>query len=159
MKNKFLTIKFSLFVSILSSLILNAACTNTSAKASFSQAEVRDSFNENVSSTSLKVAEGTSVVAQSSTKAEADRLREEGQKQYNSGQFVQAAENLEQAMNIYKEIGDKESYLEVLQEVVAIYYFTGGGKDKIAALVAERDRLEDGGELAASSAMINFTSP
>ena len=157
MKNKFLTIKFSLFVSILSSLILNAACTNTSAKASFSQAEVRDSFNENVSSTtteevnSLKVAEGTSVVAQSSTKAEADRLREEGQKQYNSGQFVQAAENLEQAMNIYKEIGDKESYLEVLQEVVAIYYFTGGGKDKIAALVAERDRLEDGGELAASS--------
>lgn len=151
MKNKSLITNFSLFISILSSLILNAACTNTSAKASFSQAEVRDSFNENVSSTSLKVAEGTSVVAQSSTKAEADRLREEGQKQYNSGQFVQAAENLEQAMNIYKEIGDKESYLEVLQEVVAIYYFTGGGKDKIAALVAERDRLEDGGELAASS--------
>jgi CHAT domain-containing protein/tetratricopeptide (TPR) repeat protein len=156
MKNKFIAINFSLFISILSSLVLNTACTNYSAKAS-SHSEIRASSNEKVHPTiteevnSLKVAEGDSVVAQSSTKAEADRFREEGQKQYNSRQFVQAAENLERAMNIYREIGDRESYQEVLQEVLAIYYFTGGGKDKIAALVAERDRLEDGGELAASS--------
>lgn len=156
MKNKFIAINFSLFISILSSLVLNTACTNYSAKAS-SNSEIRASSNEKVHPTiteevnSLKVAEGDSVVAQSSTKPQADRFREEGQKQYNSGQFVQAAENLERAMNIYREIGDQESYQEVLEEVLAIYYFTGGGKDKIAALVAERDRLEDGGELAASS--------
>ncbi|NJL50993.1 MAG: hypothetical protein HC930_00190 [Hydrococcus sp. SU_1_0] len=155
MKNKFIAINFSLFISILSSLVLNTACTNYSAKAS-SRSEIRASYVEKAKSTtekvnSLKVAEVSLVVAQAYTKAEADRFREEGQKQYNSGQFVQAAENLEQAMNIYKEIGDKEIYQEVLEEVLAIYYFTGGGKDKIAALVAERDRLEDGGELAASS--------
>lgn len=89
--------------------------------------------------------------AQNKTKAEADRLKQEGEKLYAQGQFVQATETLERAMNIYKEIGDTENYKEVLNSVVAIYYFTGGGKDKIEALIAERDRLEDGGEIAVSS--------
>ena len=159
MKNKLQTIKLSLLISIFGGLVLNSACNNTSVQSTAATTQTRNAFHQGVeprkeAKSESKLTKADSVVSQAknNTKDDADRLKEEGEQLYAQGKYVQATEALEKAMNIYKEVGDTENYKETLETVLGIYFFTGGGeKDKIPALIAERDRLENGGEVTASS--------
>ena len=99
-------------------------------------------FSYNFSALSLQF---PSVIAQAqnNNKAEAERLREEGEKQLEAGQFVQGTENLERAMRIYQQIGDIENYREILNRVSLIYYTRGayGAYDQLESLIPEVRKL------------------
>ncbi|MBD2611598.1 CHAT domain-containing protein [Nostoc punctiforme FACHB-252] len=72
-------------------------------------------------------------IAQSNTKAEADRLRQQGEKQLEAGQYTQGTESLEQAMMIYRRIRDTESAKNIVDRLYLIYY-TRGAYDKLKKL-------------------------
>ena len=54
-------------------------------------------------------------------KAEADRLREQGNKQLDTSQFQAALQSFQQALAIYKEIGDKEGEADSLNNLGRAY--------------------------------------
>ncbi|MEP0855558.1 tetratricopeptide repeat protein [Trichocoleus sp. DQ-U1] len=54
-------------------------------------------------------------------KAEADRLREEGNQQLDTSQFQAALQSYQQALAIYKEIGDKEGEADCLNNLGRAY--------------------------------------
>jgi CHAT domain-containing protein/tetratricopeptide (TPR) repeat protein len=58
-------------------------------------------------------------------KAEADRLREQGNKQLDTSQFQAALESFQQALAIYKEIGDKEGEADSLNNLGRAYVSLG----------------------------------
>ncbi len=69
-------------------------------------------------------------IAQNNTKAEADRLRQQGEKQLEAGQYTQGTESLEQAMRIYQQLGDTE-IVEKLKNILTQIYLTRGAYGKI----------------------------
>lgn len=58
-----------------------------------------------------KLSINSAVVAQTATntKAEADRLLQQGNQQYQTGQFSTALQSFEQALNIYRQIGNRQN--------------------------------------------------
>ncbi len=83
-------------------------------------------------------------IAQSNTKAEADRLRQQGEQQLEAGQYVIGTNTLEQAMRIYQQIGDKKIANEVRDRLIRIYGLRGV-YDKYEQLTAEKaeENLEE----------------
>ncbi|MFB2837874.1 tetratricopeptide repeat protein [Floridanema evergladense] len=65
----------------------------------------------------------SAVVAQTSInqKAEADRLLQQGNQQYQKGQFPDALKSFEQALNIYRQIGDRQNEATTLIKIGDTY--------------------------------------
>ncbi|WP_414527761.1 CHAT domain-containing tetratricopeptide repeat protein [Nodularia chucula] len=84
------------------------------------------SFTSIVSLSSLQI---PVAIAQNNSKAEADRLRQQGEQQLAAGQYVFGTETLERAMRMYQQIGDTETYKELLQRIYLIY-ITRGNESK-----------------------------
>ncbi|NJM20836.1 MAG: hypothetical protein HC907_20015 [Richelia sp. SM1_7_0] len=80
---------------------------------------------------------------QKNSKAEADKLRKQGEQQLEAGQYVLGTETLERGMRIYQEIGDKETYKEILGRIILIY-FSRGLQDinKLELLFEESQKLD-----------------
>ena len=74
---------------------------------------------------------------QNNRKAEADRLRQQGEQQLEAGQYVLGTQTLEQAMRIYQEIGDKETYKKMLERIGYIYISRGLQDIKLKLLAEE----------------------
>lgn len=80
------------------------------------------SFTSIVSLSSLQI---PVAIAQNNSKAEADRLRQQGEQQLAAGQYALGSNSLEQAMRIYQQIGDTETYKELLERIYFIYMTRG----------------------------------
>ncbi|MFM7715737.1 MAG: tetratricopeptide repeat protein, partial [Microcystis sp.] len=67
------------------------------------------------------------VVAQNTNarKAEADRLLQQGIQQYQTSQFREALQSLEKALQIYREIKNRQSEAASLGNLGLVYYFGG----------------------------------
>jgi CHAT domain-containing protein/tetratricopeptide (TPR) repeat protein len=161
MKNQSFKNKFLLTLLALGSLFVGFACSSSSIKSSIANAESLnvskikiDSLNKQEEAT-LKTQQITSIIAQSenNSKAEADRLREEGERLLEAGQYVKGTETLERAMRMYQEIGEKEKYQEVLNRVILIYY-TRGAFDKIERLMPEVAKLNAEEDAAESDSQV-----
>lgn len=101
------------------------------------------------SSLSLLSFELPVAIAQSNTKAEADKLRQLGEQQLEAGQYTQGTETLERGMRIYQQIGDTETYKKLLLRIYFIYYTRGfSNKNKFELLAQEIQKVfgEDSGE-------------
>ena len=63
------------------------------------------------------------VLAQTSsnTKAEADRLLQQGNQQHQKGQFTTALQSFEQALNIYRQIADRQNEATTLIQIGNTY--------------------------------------
>ena len=79
---------------------------------------------------------------QNNRKAEADRLRKQGEQQLEAGQYVLGTQTLEQAMRIYQEIGDKETYKKMLERIGYIYISRGLQDIKLKLLAEELNKLD-----------------
>ena len=64
-------------------------------------------------------------------KAEADRLFEQGQKQYRSNQYYQALQSWEQSLTIYREIGNRRGVVNSLKNLRNAYYKLGNAYYKL----------------------------
>lgn len=71
-------------------------------------------FSSNFSSSSFQL---PVAIAQNNSKAEADRLRQQGEQQLEAGQYTQGTESLEQAMMIYRQIGDTKSAKNIIDRL------------------------------------------
>ncbi len=91
-------------------------------------------FGSNFSSLSFQL---PVAIAQNNTKAEADRLRQLGEKQLAAGQYVIGTNTLEQAMRIYQQIGKKKIANEVRDRLIRIYGLRGV-YDKYEQLTSEQ---------------------
>jgi tetratricopeptide (TPR) repeat protein len=58
-------------------------------------------------------------------KAEADRLREQGNEQLDAGQFQAAIQSYQQALAVYREIGDRGGEANALQNLGYAYINLG----------------------------------
>ena len=82
---------------------------------------------------------------QNNRKAEADKLRKQGGKQIQAGQYVLGTKTLERAMRIYQEIGDKETYKKILERIGYIYMSRGlQDINKLNSLIEELNGLDSG---------------
>ena len=92
-------------------------------------------FSTNLISSSFQL----SAIAQTqnNSKAEADKFRQQGEKQLAAGQYVLGTESLERAMRIYQEIGDKENADKIKKRLRRIYGLRGLS-DKIKQLNPEQ---------------------
>ncbi|MEL6458583.1 MAG: CHAT domain-containing tetratricopeptide repeat protein [Cyanobacteria bacterium J06621_15] len=79
---------------------------------------------------------------QNNRKAEADRMRKQGEQQLEAGQYVLGTETLERAMRIYQGIGDKETYKKMLKRIVSIYISRGLQDIKLKLLAEEYEQLD-----------------
>ena len=80
---------------------------------------------------------------QKNSKAEADKLRKQGEQQLEAGQYVLGTETLERAMRIYQEIGDKETYKKIFERIILIYTSRGlQDINKLELLVEESQKLD-----------------
>ncbi|MBD2355182.1 CHAT domain-containing protein [Tolypothrix sp. FACHB-123] len=87
-------------------------------------------------------------------KAEADKLNEQGIKQYQTSQFEAALRSWQQALMIYREIKDRKGEAKVLGNIGVAYHALGDYKkaidyqqQKLAIARETRDRLSQGQSL------------
>jgi len=75
----------------------------------------------------MNVLSESSVLAQipNERKAEADRLLQEGIQQYKTSQFQESLQSFQEALKIYREIGDRSSEADVLIAVGIVYRILG----------------------------------
>lgn len=82
---------------------------------------------------------------QNNSKAEADKLRKQGEQQIQAGQYVQGTKSLERAMRIYQEIGDNKNADEIKNRLILIYY-SRGANDRLEKLMPELTELNSNDE-------------
>ncbi len=80
-------------------------------------------------------------IAQNNTKAEADKLQQQGEQQLAAGQYTQGTESLERAMRIYRQIGDIENAKKLRDRLIRIYSLRGAS-DKLQQLNSEQSEQE-----------------
>ncbi|WP_414550761.1 CHAT domain-containing protein [Anabaena sp. CCY 0017] len=78
-------------------------------------------------------------IAQNNSKAEADRLRQQGEQQLAAGQYALGSNSLEQAMRMYQQIGNIDMVNQLRDRLILLYRLRGIF-DKLQELVSENNQ-------------------
>jgi CHAT domain-containing protein len=100
---------------------------------------------------------GTPQVAQSASdrKAEADRLLQQGNQQYQTSQFQDALQSYQQALSLYREIGDRRMEGRILIGIGEIYRNLGQYSQKLESLQQALEIAREVGERAREGIILN----